>query len=343
MKLSEFMPESELCLDAHIPIKSAFPVFDAHSHWGRLLLGDDFADKYDTAEVVAALRDKGLCGVTNLDGEWGDNLLRMLEKTASAGDFIKTFGSADLSDVDRPDFESFTWKTLRDSRAAGISGLKFWKIVGLSIKDRAGRYITPDDARIKCVWQAAGELGLPVTFHIADPTAFFKPIDRYNERYEELGAHPDWAFNAPGLYSFTGLMEMQERMIAENPKTTFIIAHVGSYSENLAAVGRWLGKYPNMYVDIAERIGELGRQPYTAHDFFVRYADRILFGTDSYPTRTADYYNTYFRFLETKDEYFRYDPSPNGNQGRWRIYGLGLPKKVLKNVYYENARRILGL
>ena len=179
-------------------------------------------------------------------------------------------------------------------------------------------------------------------FHIADPVAFFKQIDASNERYEELNEHPDWAFNAPELYRFNELMEMQYRLVKSNPKTTFILAHVAGYSENLAAVGRWLDELPNMYVDIAERISELGRQPYTARRFFEQYADRILFGTDMTPTTDMTRHKIYFRFLETRDEYFRYDATPNGRQGRWRIYGVDLPDEVLERVYTKNIMRLIG-
>ena len=177
-------------------------------------------------------------------------------------------------------------------------------------------------------------------FHIADPVAFFRPIDRFNERYEELGAHPDWSFCSPELYSFEQLMDMQENLISSYPDTTFVIAHGGSYSENLGYVGGQLDKYPNMYIDIAARIAEFGRQPYASRKFFSKYADRILFGTDSTPLGMD--YPTYYRFLETWDEYFDYSHSEIPNQGRWKIYGVGLEDQVLEKIYQLNAGKLLN-
>lgn len=341
MLLNEYDPISELVLPEHEVKKPAFPVFDAHSHWGKLLLGDSYPSQYDTAEIVSALREVGLKGIVNLDGFSGGELDKMLAKTGESDGFVKTFGNVDVSRIDEPGFESMVWRTIRDSKAKGISGLKFWKVIGLVYKDKSGKYIRPDDERLACIWQCAAELGLPVLFHIADPTAFFKTIDNRNERWEELGAHPDWAFNAPELYKFEQLMDMQLNLIRSNPKTTFIIAHVGSYSENLRAVASWLDELPNMNVDIAARIGELGRQPYSAKAFLTKYADRVLFGTDMTPLMSRDVYTRTYRFLETDDEYFPYDESPNGLQGRWRIYGVGLDRDTLEKIYYKNAERLI--
>jgi predicted TIM-barrel fold metal-dependent hydrolase len=175
--------------------------------------------------------------------------------------------------------------------------------------------------------------------HVADPVAFFDPIDETNERWEELGEHPDWAFTSPPFPAFMSIMEAFANLVARHPNTTFIGAHVGCYAENLGWVSRMLERCPNYYVDISARIGELGRQPYTARRFFLRYADRILFGSDMGPDLEA--YRIGYRFLETEDEYFNYNPGEVPKQGRWQVYGLYLPDEVLKKVYSENARRIL--
>lgn len=342
MKLEEFTPQSELRVPETQIDGPKYPVYDAHAHFGKLLLGDDYASRYDTLEEVARFKSLGVKRIVNLDGFYGDDLDRMLEKTAPAGDFFRTFGSVDVTRLDEPGFESYVYKTIRDGKRKGISGLKFWKVIGLKYKDRQGRYIRPDDKRLDCIWQCAAEEKLPVLFHIADPIAFFKPVDRFNERYEELGGHPDWAFNSPGLYKYEQLMDMQYNLVASNPKTTFILAHVASSAENLAAAGKWLNELPNMNVDVAARLAELGRQPYTSGAFIEKYADRILFGTDALPHTGGMLHRCFYRYLETKDEYFPYDEKPNGRQGRWRIYGIGLSDDVLKKIYYENAERIIG-
>jgi predicted TIM-barrel fold metal-dependent hydrolase len=339
--LTDYVPKSELVTEEHYIHKAKFPVLDIHSHFGTLLLGDDYADKYDTAEVVELLKQHGIKGIVNLDGFWGTELDNMLKKIHPYEDFIMTFGAVDVSRLEDKDFETYVYRTLLESKQKGIRGLKFWKIISLVMKDSKNKYIGIDDKRLKVIWETAAELKLPVLLHIADPIAFFKPIDRFNERYEELLEHPDWSFCAPELYSFEQLMDMQENLIASNPETTFIIAHGGSFSENLGYVGKCLDKYPNMYVDIAARIAEFGRQPYTSRKFFNKYADRILFGTDMTPLGTE--YPISYRFLETWDEYFDYSSSEIPPQGRWKIYGIGLEDKVLEKIYHLNAEKLLSL
>ena len=201
------------------------------------------------------------------------------------------------------------------------------------------------------MWEACGALGLPVAIHISDPEAFFLPIDRFNERYEELHAHPDWSFHGKDYPSNAELIAARDRVIARHPKTTFIGLHVGHSAENLAAVSAALDRFPNFNVEIGARIGELGRQPRNSRRFFERYQDRVLFGTDAVPERAGDAaadlrrrpVHDLFRFLETEDEYFDYAPAKVPPQGRWRIYGVGLPDEILRKVYNENARRLLRL
>jgi predicted TIM-barrel fold metal-dependent hydrolase len=169
--------------------------------------------------------------------------------------------------------------------------------------------------------------------------AFFDPIDETNERWEELGNHADWAFTSPPFPPFLYIVEGLAAIVARHPHTTFIGAHVGCYAENLAWVGALLDRCPNFFVDISARIGELGRQPYTARRFFLRYADRILFGSDMGPYPEA--YRITYRFLETDDEYFNYNAAPIPMQGRWHVHGLYLPDEVLEKVYFRNAERVL--
>lgn len=340
LPLSEYVPESELKTEKHLISRPAFPVFDFHAHFGELLLGENYAEKYDTAEVVEKLRNFGVAHIVNLDGFSGKKLDKMLKKTEPFHDFIFTFGNVDLSRLDDPDFESYVGRTLRESKEKGIRGLKFWKNISLVLKDKAGKHIPVDDDRLDVIWQTAAELNLPVLIHIADPVAFFKPVTKKNERYEELSAHPDWSFCSPELFRFEELMRMQENLLSKNPNTTFVIAHVGSHAEDLGKVSEQLDRHSNMYLDIAERIAELGRQPYTAKKFFRKYSDRILFGTDSTPL-FCENYGIYYRFLETEDEYFDYSVLPTPPQGRWKIYGIGLDRTILQKIYTKNAEKLL--
>jgi predicted TIM-barrel fold metal-dependent hydrolase len=182
-------------------------------------------------------------------------------------------------------------------------------------------------------------LGLPVLIHTADPAAFFLPIDETNERWEELHRRPEWSFHGPQFPSREALLAALLRVVARHPQTTFIAAHMANSAADLKAAGQWLDQHPNLYLDIASRISELGRQPYTARKFFLRYADRILFATDGpWPEERIV---LYWRFLETWDEYFPYSEKEFPPQGFWNIYGLGLPDDVLKKVYQENAARLI--
>jgi predicted TIM-barrel fold metal-dependent hydrolase len=230
--------------------------------------------------------------------------------------------------------------SLRQSAAAGAKGFKVWKDLGLHFEDSDGKLLLPDDPRLAPVWETAGELGLPILIHTADPVAFFQPIDRFNERLEELLRHPEWSFCDARFPSFRRLIDALEAIVAAHPATTFIGAHVGCYSENLQWVSRMCETYPNFNVDIGARINELGRQPRAAHDLMTRHADRVLFGTDVFPP-TTERYRLYFRFLETADEYFPYQSGDTGRQGRWRMSAVDLPDDALRLVYRENARRLM--
>ena len=220
-----------------------------------------------------------------------------------------------------------------------ISGLKFFKDFGLRYRNADGSLIAMDDPRWDPIWSICGELGLPVIMHTADPSAFFEPVAPANERFFELNVHPDWSFASPEFPSRKELHEARNRIIAKHPKTTFIAAHFGNDAENLSELDGWLQAYPNLVVEFASRINELGRQPYTARRFFEKYQDRILFGTDG-PWPEARL-RLYWRFLESMDEYFEYSEKHPRPQGDWQIYGLGLPPSILKKIYHGNAARII--
>jgi len=231
--------------------------------------------------------------------------------------------------------------------------LKILKTLGLYLRENitSGKLVKIDDSRFDPMWDACGQLNMPVAIHVADPAAFFLPADRFNERYEELNNHPDWSFHGRDFPQVEELLAARNRVFQRHPRTHFVVLHVGNYAENLANVAENLDRFPNMTVDIAARIGELGRQPRTARKFFDKYQDRILFGTDATPSGTEfpqqlfndQLYEIYYRFLETDDEYFDYAPSHIPPQGRWRIYGIDLPEEILRKVYYANAARQLGL
>lgn len=328
LPLSHFQPRSTLVTAKHPIERPRFPVIDYHNH----------LDSVDPAETLRIMDACGIERIVNITMKTGEDALRMIEKFRAANPHrFSTIGWLDWTGVDQPGFVAKTCAVLEQLVERGVVGIKLWKDLGLTIRDARGEILRIDDERLAPLFEKAAELGIPVMFHTADPDAFFLPIDETNERYEELAAHPNWSFHG-SKYSKSELLDQRDRVIARHPKTTFVGAHVAESSENLARATRLLETFPNVYVDISARASELGRQPYSARDFFLRFPDRILFGTDLLPEENM--YRLYYRFLETADEYFEY-PSHASRQGRWNIYGLHLPDDVLRKVYRENALRLL--
>ena len=342
--LDEFDPRSELITTRSVIEQAKFPTIDIHTHMGELLLGENYPELYDTKEHMDRLKAMNIEAVVNLDGLFGDKLLKMKAKTQDYPNAIHNFMWIDFSDFEADDFYEKTEQLIISSYKLGIKGIKLWKFISLGLTDKKGNYLRLDDARLDVIFKTAAKLQIPILMHVADPTAFFKKIDKHNERWEEVQEHPDWSYYDPKFFSFQELMIMQDNVIERNPDTTFIVAHFGSYSENLAHVAERLERYPNMYVDTAARLAELGRQPYSSREFFIKYQDRIVFGTDLTPIDDYRSYYPYFRFLETKDEYFDYQcEGTKPGQGRWKIYGIYLPDEVLKKIYYQNAAGILNI
>ena len=342
MELENFRPQSKLVTRVTVVEKPRFPVIDAHNH-----LGEDFGggwDKRPLSQLLDLLDQAGIVRYVDLDGGWGEAILNshLDHFKQPAPERFQVFGGVDWSQWSAKGnaFPEWAAGRLKIQKERGAEGLKIWKGFGLQVKDHQGNLVNVDDPRLDPIWQAAGELGLPIVIHVADPVAFFDPIDETNERWEELGSHPDWAFTSPPFPSFRHIIDGFGALVARHPGTIFIGAHVGCYAENLSWVGDLLDRCPNFHVDISARVGELGRQPYTSRRFFLRYAGRILFGSDMGPYPEA--YGVIYRFLETEDEYFNYNAAPFPMQGRWHVCGLYLPEDVLQKVYSGNAKRLLG-
>ena len=340
LPLREFRPRPRLRAPEHHVPRASAPAVDAHNHLGRWL-GEAGTWTADVAALLEVMDACNVASIVNLDGMWGDELEANLERydRAHPGRFV-TFAHLDWREVGEAGFGERMAASLRDSVRRGARGLKVWKHLGLRFRDDRDRLIAPDDERLDPVWQTAGELGIPVTIHLADPIAFFDPIDERNERLEELLANPDWWFGGPGLPSFDELLASFESLVSRHPVTTFIGAHVACAAEDLGWVARMLDTYPNLHADIAARIAELGRQPRAARALIERHPDRFVFGVDLFPPE-AGIYAIHFRFLETFDEHFAYDLEDPPPQGRWAISGLGLPSDILSAVYAGNARRLI--
>ena len=336
LKLRDWKPRSMLVTKVTDVARPAFPVIDVHNHLGggKAFLTPDRVKHY-LEEMDAA----GVRAAVNLDGGWGQKLKETLAAldNAHTGRFL-TYALIDFSGVDDPDWSRREAARLAEGFEAGAKGLKFHKTLGLGVRYKDGRFLPVDDPKLDPIWEVCARYKRPVEIHTADPGAFFTPLDRHSERWHELNEHPEWLFHGKDFPGRSELHAQRIRAIARHPDTTFICAHMANDGEDLAEVGRWLDAYPNMYVDIDARISELGRQPYTARRFFLKYQDRVMFGTDTSPSRAA--YRMYYRFLETDDEYF--DPAGGHHrQGFWMIYGVFLPKDVLEKLYYKNAERLL--
>jgi predicted TIM-barrel fold metal-dependent hydrolase len=341
MNLLDYKPKSRLVLPETKVEQPRYPVIDAHNHLGEAFGGG--WDQRPVEELLDLMDEAGVEMLVDLDGGWGEGLLqRHLEKfKQSAPERFQVFGGVDWSQWERHGDRFGEWaaERLETQIGWGAQGLKVWKSFGLQVRDQHGKLAPVDDERLAPIWETASQLEAPVLIHIADPVAFFDPLDEYNERYEELLRHPEWSFHGPKFPAFLELIAQFEVLIARHPNTIFIGAHAGCYAENLAWVSRMLELYPNFYIDISARIAELGRQPYSARRMFLKFPERILFGIDMPPS--LDDYRIYYHFLESGDEYFNYDNGEIPGQGRWRIYGLDLPGEVLEMIYHRSAIRVL--
>jgi predicted TIM-barrel fold metal-dependent hydrolase len=343
VNFEEYEPKSTLTVPEHPTTKAKFPFIDVHNHQWNLHEEKDNLDK-----LVAAMNALNMGMMVNLSGRgWTSDEAKSTQTLTKQIAQIKqyypnrfvVFTNLDFENIAEKGWTEKAVKTLEDDvKLRGAKGLKIYKNLGFSVKD-GNKLVKVDDPRLDPVWAKAGQLGIPVLIHTADPEPFWRPIDQFNERWLELKLHPDRKRNASAPnsneYTWEQLIEQQHNVFKKHPKTTFIAAHMGWYPNNLPKLDSLLDQMPNMYVEIGAVIAELGRQPHTAKRFFEKRQDRILFGKDSWVPAE---YATYFRVLETNDEYFPYHKKYHAF---WRMYGLGLSDEVLKKVYYKNALKII--
>jgi predicted TIM-barrel fold metal-dependent hydrolase len=345
LPLRDWKPRSSLVAPTTTVDRSAVPSIDIHNHLGRWLTADGDWMIEDVEALIATMDATNVESVVNLDGMWGDELRANLDRydRAHPGRFF-TFCQLDWALLAEPDGTSRLEESLRDSAAAGARGVKVWKNLGLRVRDADDRLVQPDDARVVRLMRVAGELGLPVLIHTADPKAFFEPVDEFNERVEELLANPDWWFGDRSQFpSFAELLASHAALVLACPGTRFVGAHAGCAAEDLGLVESLLARAENYSIDIAGRMAELGRQPRRFGELISRFPDRVLFGTDIFPA-TLEQFRLHFRFLETADEAFDYAPDEDvPPQGRWTVSGLALEPDALELIYRGNARRVLGL
>ena len=336
LPLRDFKPRSMLVLPAHEVERAAFPAIDVHNHVNDARGGDRAVP---VVELLARMDRLNLKRIVILTGRWGEKLQQVVDGMVTPhADRFTVFTEPDWSRIDEPGFGVAMAAQVRDGFARGARGLKVTKVLGLEVRDRTGQLVTVDDPRLDPMWAECGTLGIPVAIHSSDPDAFFLPVDATNERWDELGEHPEWSFYGPRFPAKRAILDARNRVFARHPGTTFIALHVANHPEDLGDVSGVLDRYPNVVVETGARHAELGRQPRRAREFILKYQDRVLFGTDYAPEEAM--YRNWFRFLETADEHFDYWHSPT--QGRWKISGLDLPRDVLEKVYAKNAERVLA-
>ena len=332
----EYDPVSTLKVPEHKLTRSKYPFIDVHNHQWDM-------DKASLRPLIAQMDSLNLEIMVNLSGRgWGsveqgtqffDNALANTAKTNSKR--LVLFTNLNFDEIGRKGWTDDAVKLLEADVKKGARGLKIFKNLGLDNKDESGHRVPVDDPRLDPIWAKCGELGIPVLIHTADPKPFWDPMDRYNERWLELKLHAGRKRSPTNPVSWEKLIAEQHNVFRKHPKTTFIAAHMGWYPNDLGKLDSLMIALPNMNVEIGAVIAELGRQPRASRKFFEKYQDRILFGKDSW---VPSEYTTYFRVLETDDEYFPYHKKYHAF---WRMYGMGLPDEVLKKVYYKNALRII--
>lgn len=330
MDFEVYNPKSTLVVPENPKTQAKFPFIDVHSHHYRL-------DEKDLDELVGQMDSLNMGIIVNLSGRGGKALVDQVTnvKKYDYENRIIVFTNINIRSIDEPDWTENTVKQIEFDVANGAKGLKIYKSQGMRHEDKNGNRIKINDPRIDPVWAKCGELGIPILIHSADPKSFWEPHDENNERWLELKLRPNRKRSDTDPASWETIIAEQHDIFRKHPNTTFINAHMGWYPNDLTKLGTLLDKYPNMYVEIGAVIAELGRQPRAANKFFEQYQDRVLFGKDAYNPKE---YHTYFRVLETADEYFPYYKKYHAF---WRMYGLDLSDEILKKLYYKNALKII--
>jgi predicted TIM-barrel fold metal-dependent hydrolase len=327
--IREYKPKSTLVVPQHPVPKAKFPVIDIHSHQSTPISPAEFD------RVMKGMEENNLQILVNLSGSWGDRLHRGIEavRASKYKDRMVLFANVNFRDGVGPGFGAKAAAQLDTDIKAGAMGLKIFKDLGMFVRKADGSRLKVDDPELDPIWETCAKNNVPVLIHIAEPQAFFDPLDYNNERWLELALYADRRHQT-GV-RFEELMTERNNMIKRHPRTKFILAHFGWHANDLARAGKLLDENPNVFYDVAAVLYDFGRQPRAAHEFFVKYQDRILFGKDSYQ---PDEYPYYWRVFETNDEYFDYY---RDYHAFWKLYGIGLPDPVLRKLYYQNALKLV--
>lgn len=330
LTITEYKPKSALVVAEHPVPRAKYPVIDVHSHHPVTMAGAELG------RIMGEMDALNLRLLINLSGGSGERLKQGIANIAASPykDRWAFFATLDFSDLDQPGYGQRAAARLEADIKAGAKGLKIFKNFGLRVR-RHGTRVPVDDPEFEPIWETCARMNVPVLIHTGEPASFFQPVDRYNERWLELTLLPQRRVPPTEYPTFDALMAERDRLFTKHPRTRFIAAHMGWHANDLARLGRMLDRMPNVYVEVGAILYDLGRQPFTARDFMVKYQDRVLFGKDAY---AAGEYPYYWRVLETRDEYFDYY---RDYHAFWKLYGLGLPDQTLRKLYYANALKVV--
>ncbi|HEY1308304.1 MAG TPA: amidohydrolase family protein [Vicinamibacterales bacterium] len=329
--IREYKPHSTLVVPQHPVPRAKFPVIDIHSHQPAPIPEQQFET------LVKSMDPLNLQLLVNASGVSGERLVQSIAalKASKYKDRMVQFATINWGQTIAPGFGERAAKQLEADAKAGALGVgEIMKNFGLRVKKSDGSRLKLDDPELDPIWQTAARLNIPIFIHTADPQEFFQPINLANERWLELALYPDRRYPSSQFPTWEELNGERDRLFKRNPKTTFITAHMGWHANDLARLGKMFDEMPNLYTEVGAILYDLGRQPRAAHDFFIKYQDRILFGKDSYQ---PDEFPYYWRVFETNDEYFDYY---RDYHAFWKLYGLGLPDQVLRKLYYQNALKL---
>ena len=327
----EYKPKSTLIVPEHLVPRAKFPVIDIHSHQPAPI------SPQQLETVVKSMDPLNLRILVNATGATGDRLVQSIAaiKNTPYKDRMVMFTNIDFRNVG-PGYGQKMAQQLETDVKNGALGLgEIMKNFGLRATKADGSRLHLDDPELDPIWETAARLNIPVLIHTADPQEFFQPINFTNERWLELALYPDRRYPQPQFPSFETINTERDNLFRKHPRTKFIMAHLGWHANNLARVAKIFDEMPNVYGEVGAVLYDLGRQPRTAHDFLVKYQDRVLFGKDSYQ---PDEFPYYWRVFETSDEYFDYY---RDYHAFWKLYGLDLPDPVLRKLYYQNALKLV--
>jgi uncharacterized protein len=329
----DYRPKSTLVVPAHVTMKAKFPVIDFHGHPGQLLASTESITRMQRS--LDSLNVRTMIAADNVSGERLKRVMDTVRASPAMKDRVRVLAGINFGGVG-PGWAAKAVAQLEEDVKNGAVGVgEIPKSLGLTIKKPDGSRLKIDDPELDPIWDACARLNLTVFIHTADPQEFFKPLDYSNERWLEQALFPERRYPQDKFPSFETLVKERNNLFKRHPKTKFVTAHMGWHTAELDVLGKLFDENPNVYGELGAVLYDIGRQPRAAHDFFVKYQDRILFGKDSFQPEEYPYY---WRVLETKDDYFDYY---RDYHAFWKLYGIDLPDGVLKKVYYQNALNLL--